>query len=104
WGLHESVAASGAPPLAGFTMDFGPFVISGPPPAVDGAAHPFCVRRTVLDKILLDAAADAGVTVRESTTVQGLLRDGTGRVTGVRGEGFEAHAAVVVGADGLHST
>jgi flavin-dependent dehydrogenase len=103
WGLESAVVASGAPPLSGFTMDFGPFVISGPPPAVDGAAHPFCVRRTVLDKILLDAAAAAGATVREATTVTGLLRDGTGRVTGVHGEQFEAHAPVVVGADGLHS-
>ncbi|MFC4043336.1 NAD(P)/FAD-dependent oxidoreductase [Dactylosporangium siamense] len=103
WGLHERVAASGAPPLAGFRMDFGPFAISGPPPAVDGAAHPYCVRRTVLDKILLDAAAAAGATVRESTTVHGLLRDGTGRVVGVHGADFEARAPVVVGADGLHS-
>ncbi|MEV4516390.1 NAD(P)/FAD-dependent oxidoreductase [Dactylosporangium sp. NPDC049525] len=103
WGLFEQVAASGAPALDGFTMDFGPFVISGPPPAVDGAAHPYCVRRTVLDKILLDAAAAAGVTVRESTTVTGLLRDAAGRVTGVEGAQFEASAPVVVGADGLHS-
>ncbi len=103
WGLYDQVTATGAPPLDGFTMDFGPFAISGPPPAVDGAAHPFCVRRTVLDKILLDAAAAAGATVRESSTVLGLLRDESGRVTGVRGAGFEASAALVVGADGLHS-
>lgn len=103
WGLYDQVAASGAPPLDGFTMDFGPFAISGPPPAVEGAAHPFCVRRTVLDKLLLDAAAAAGATVRESTTVLGLLRDASGRVAGVRGADFEARAALVVGADGLHS-
>ncbi|MER7272929.1 NAD(P)/FAD-dependent oxidoreductase [Dactylosporangium sp. NPDC000244] len=103
WGLHDAVANAGAPRLARFTMDFGPFVISAPPPPSDGAAHPYCVRRTVLDAILLDAARSAGAEVREGVTVEGLLRDASGRVTGVRGDGFEEHARIVIGADGLRS-
>ncbi|MEU7869448.1 NAD(P)/FAD-dependent oxidoreductase [Dactylosporangium sp. NPDC049140] len=102
WGLHDAVANAGAPPLQRFSMDFGPFTISAPPPADDGAAHPYCVRRTVLDAILLDAARSAGVVVREGTAVEGLLHS-SGRVTGVRGEGFEEHASIVIGADGLRS-
>src|SRR4051812_38860625 len=85
WGLHDAVANAGAPPLRRFSMDFGAFTISAPPPAHDGAAHPYCVRRTVLDAILLDAARAAGVVVREGTAVEGLLH-AAGRVTGVRGE------------------
>src|SRR3954470_7426460 len=71
WGLGDAVTGSGAPPHEGFTMDFGPFAITGAPPAVDGARHPYCVRRTVLDKILVDAAADAGAEVRPGFTVDG---------------------------------
>ncbi|MFI5909570.1 NAD(P)/FAD-dependent oxidoreductase [Dactylosporangium sp. NPDC051541] len=103
WGLHDAVAGSGAPPHARFTMDFGPFAISAPPPAVDGAAHPYCVRRTVLDALLVDAARASGVTVREGAAVESLVRDDTGRVVGVRGDGFEEHARIVIGADGLRS-
>jgi flavin-dependent dehydrogenase len=103
WGLLEAVTGSGAPPHEGFTMDFGPFAITGPPPAVGGVEHPYCVRRTVLDKILVDAAADAGAEVRQGFTVDGLLRDGTGRVTGISGEGGTAQARIVIGADGLRS-
>ncbi|WP_433059612.1 NAD(P)/FAD-dependent oxidoreductase [Dactylosporangium sp. CS-033363] len=104
WGLHDAVAAAGAPPHERFTMDFGPFAISAPPPAVDGAAHAYCVRRTVLDSILLDAARAAGVSVREGAAVSELILDDGGRVVGVRGEGFEEHARIVIGADGLRST
>ncbi|MFD0580517.1 NAD(P)/FAD-dependent oxidoreductase [Dactylosporangium darangshiense] len=103
WGLCETVEGAGAPPHERFTMDFGPFAISGPPPAVDGAAHPYCVRRTVLDTILVGAARDAGAEVREGVTVEGLLRDDDGRVVGVRGAGFAERARIVIGADGLRS-
>ncbi|WP_238011113.1 NAD(P)/FAD-dependent oxidoreductase [Dactylosporangium sp. AC04546] len=104
WGLHDAVVATGAPPHERFTMDFGAFVIDGPPPAVDGASQPYCIRRVLLDKILVDAARDAGAEVREHSTVDGLLHDADGRVTGVRVAGEELGARIVIGADGLHST
>src|SRR5438552_1427192 len=97
WGQFYAVTATGAPSIERFTMDFGPFTISGPPPAVDGVAHPYCVRRTVLDRILLDDARAAGADVREGVAVDGLLRDAAGRVAGVRGAGFEERARIVIG-------
>ncbi|GAA0726281.1 NAD(P)/FAD-dependent oxidoreductase [Dactylosporangium roseum] len=103
WGLLDAVVATGAPPHERFTMDFGPFTIAGPPPAVDGVAHPYCVRRTRLDKILVDAARAAGAEVREGFAVDGLLRDDTGRVTGVTGPDGPVEAKLVIGADGLRS-
>ena len=36
---------------------------------------------------VIDAARDAGAEVREGAAVEGLLRDGDGRVTGVHGAG-----------------
>jgi len=61
----------------------------------------------VLDKLLVDAAAEAGAEVREGFTVQDLVTDDQG-VTGIRGHSRHGrtvteHARVVVGADGRHS-
>jgi 2-polyprenyl-6-methoxyphenol hydroxylase-like FAD-dependent oxidoreductase len=100
WGLLDRLAATGCPPFTTYTFDFGPAVLCGSP----GTAY--CPRRTVLDKLLLDAAADAGAEVREAFTVDDLVVE-DGRVTGIRGHGGDRPstetATVVVGADGKHS-
>src|SRR5829696_1389549 len=101
WGLLERLAATGCPPITTYNFDFGPVVISGSP----GTAY--CPRRTVLDKVLVDAAAEAGVEVREGFTLEDLVVE-DGRVTGVRGHDRSGarvveRARVVVGADGKHS-
>ena len=68
----------------------------------------YAPRRRVLDKLLLDAAIDAGVEVREQTAVKDLLWEGE-RVNGVRlnrggAREVEPRARIVIGADGLRST
>lgn len=81
----------------------GPIAASCRPTATDEAPLAYAPRRTVLDKLLVDAAAEAGAAVREGFTVEGLLIE-DGRVTGIRGHGErELRARVVVGADGHHS-
>ena len=100
WGLAERLAATGCPPIMRYTFDVGPVVTGSP-----GTA--FGPRRTVLDKLLVDAAAEAGVEVREGFTVEDVVMD-AGRVTGIRGHGpgrtsVYERAQVVVGADGRHS-
>ena len=66
-----------------------------------------CVRRSVIDPVLQDAAVAAGAELRDRTEVVGLLREGD-RVVGVEarnGDKTEAlRARVVVGADGRNST
>lgn len=107
WGLFDQVAATGCPPIERYRFDFGPVVISGSPRPVDGSATAIAPRRTVLDKILVDAAARAGAEVREGFTVDEILfEDKT--VVGIRGhaDGGSAvveRARVVIGADGHHS-
>ena len=64
-------------------------------------------RRTVLDKILVDAAAEAGAEVREGFTVDEVVVE-DGRVVGIRGHGkggttVTERARVVIGADGRNS-
>jgi flavin-dependent dehydrogenase len=65
-------------------------------------------RRTMLDQLLVAAAAAAGAEVRQGFVVESLVIDDDGRVTGIRGHGrnghtVTGHAPVVVGADGRHS-
>jgi flavin-dependent dehydrogenase len=108
WGLLDAVRASGCPPVTTYKFDFGPFTLSGSPHPVDGNAEAYGPRRTVLDKILVDAAADAGAEVREHFVVHDLETDDDGRVTGISGGEVGGavvteHAAVVVGADGRYS-
>lgn len=107
WGLLDAVVASGCPPLRSWTLDFGPVVLSGIPRAVDGVDSCYAPRRTVLDKVLVDAARDAGVEVREHFNVDELLIE-DGSVVGIRGHGEDGRSVVergrvVVGADGRNS-
>ena len=61
WGLLDRLEATGCPLWPTYSYDFGPFTISGSPRPVDGdVGRAIGPRRTVLDKLLLDAAAEAG--------------------------------------------
>jgi 2-polyprenyl-6-methoxyphenol hydroxylase-like FAD-dependent oxidoreductase len=106
WGLLGRLVASGCPPIHTYAFDFGPFTVSGSPGTAD-APVAYAPRRTVLDQLLVDAAAEAGAEVREGFTVQDLVLD-DGVVTGIRGHSKHGQtvterARVVVGADGRHS-
>jgi 2-polyprenyl-6-methoxyphenol hydroxylase-like FAD-dependent oxidoreductase len=107
WGLLERLEATGCPPVERYSFDFGPFTIAGSPRPTDGIGHGYCPRRTVLDKLLVDAAIEAGVELREEFTVDEILAS-DGLVSGVRGHGrggaeVSERARVVIGADGRHS-
>jgi flavin-dependent dehydrogenase len=107
WGLLDQVLASGCPPFESYSFDFGPFTITGTPRPVDGSSLAIAPRRTVLDKILVDAAARAGADVRERFRVDELVFE-DGRVAGIRGRDGDgqpvvARARVVIGADGRNS-
>ena len=107
WGLLEPLAASNCPPFYKMSLDLGPFTLTGSPPPADGVAEHYCPRRTVLDKILVDGAVEAGAELREGFSVQEILMDGA-RVTGIRGRDAEGatvseEARIVVGADGMRS-
>jgi 2-polyprenyl-6-methoxyphenol hydroxylase-like FAD-dependent oxidoreductase len=106
WGLRERLAATGCPPLDTYVFDFGSLTISGTPGAGD-ARVAYCSRRTILDKLLVDAAAEAGAEIREGFTVDAVVIEG-GRAIGIRGRSRAGapvveHASIVIGADGRHS-
>jgi flavin-dependent dehydrogenase len=110
WGLLDPVVATGCPPIRTYSLDFGPVAISGTPRPHDGTqvTAAYAPRRTVLDKILVDAADHAGAEVREGFSVDEILTDDRGTVVGVLGcdaggARVAQHAQVVVGADGWNS-
>lgn len=106
WGLLDEVLATGCPPIDTYAFDFGPFEIAGTP-GPDDEPVAYAPRRTVLDQLLVEAAADAGVEVREGFTVDDVVVE-DGRVVGIRGHehggtDVTEYASVVVGADGRNS-
>ena len=107
WGLLPRIIAAGTPAIrsAAFHLPGADTVVEiRPKYGVDGLYAP---RRTVLDAILADAAREAGADVRFGTSVTGLRRGRTGRVTGITGRAgaarLEVGADLVVGADGRRS-
>lgn len=107
WGLLERILSSNCPPVQGLVFDIGAFALEGSPAHCGDPPMLVCPRRKVLDKILLEAAVNAGVEVRERLCVRDVVWDGE-RITGIRGETSNGHAVierakVVVGADGQRS-
>jgi flavin-dependent dehydrogenase len=106
WGVLDAMLATGVPPVDTYAFDFGPFTLAGAP-GTEETPLAYAPRRTRIDKVLVDAAAEAGAEVREGFTVDEILVE-DGRVTGIRGHGrggqpVTEHARVVVGADGFRS-
>ena len=106
WGLLDRLKATGCPPIDTYAYDFGPFTIAGAPGTADFPVA-YCPRRTILDKLLVDAAAEAGAQVREGFTVDEIVVE-DGRVVGVRGHSkagaaVTERARIVIGADGRQS-
>ena len=106
WGVLERLKASGCPPIHTYAYDFGPFALAGAPGTQEFPVA-YCPRRTVLDKLLVDAAAESGAEIREGFSVDELAME-RGRVVGIRGRTksgapTEERARVVIGADGRHS-
>jgi 2-polyprenyl-6-methoxyphenol hydroxylase-like FAD-dependent oxidoreductase len=106
WGLLDRVVATNCPPIDTYAFDFGPFTITGSP-GTDDVPAAYAPRRTLLDKLLVDAASDAGAEIRQGFTVESLVFE-DGRAVGIRGhskggETVTELARVVVGADGRYS-
>jgi 2-polyprenyl-6-methoxyphenol hydroxylase-like FAD-dependent oxidoreductase len=107
WGLLGRLRETGCPPAGPLTLDAGPVAVTGDADPVDGITDVLCPRRTVLDRLLVDAAVAAGCELRESTIVDDLVWD-DGRVAGItgrlrRGREVTERARLVVGADGRRS-
>jgi 2-polyprenyl-6-methoxyphenol hydroxylase-like FAD-dependent oxidoreductase len=107
WGLLERVAATGAPAITAMTTDYGDFTLSDRDIMVDGAPLGYGPRRQAIDRILVEAAVEAGAELRTGFAVQDYMGDGT-RITGIRGRNTGGalvtdRGRVTIGADGRNS-
>ena len=109
WGLLPEVVRAGTPAIRRTTFRYGAepvtVEISGGP----GQDALYAPRRTVLDPIIADAAADAGAQLLYETRLDTIRTDHNGRVEGVvvtRADGSRSpiHTDLLIGADGLNST
>jgi 2-polyprenyl-6-methoxyphenol hydroxylase-like FAD-dependent oxidoreductase len=106
WGLLERLTKTECPPIHTYDFDFGPVVISGAPGTQESPVG-YCPRRTILDKLLVDAAADAAAEIREGFNVEEIVIE-NGRVAGIKGHSKHGasvteRANLVIGADGRYS-
>lgn len=107
WGLLDKVIATQAPATRRVRFDPGFTVLEGLYPEFEGVDTLYSPRRTYLDKILVDAAREAGAELREAFVVDEVIFEGR-QVIGIRGHdknGAEVveKASITIGADGRHS-
>ena len=105
WGVLPAVVAAGTPPVRSTTFSYstGDTTVAIEPRY--GVEALYAPRRTVLDRILVDAAMESGVEFEYSVQVRDIRMDGRGRVRGIEaGRLGLLEAGLIIGADGLHST
>src|SRR5215472_2385127 len=90
WGLLPAIIAAGTPPVRSTTFHLPDYVSAVEIKPRHGLDALYAPRRAILDAILADAARDAGAEVRFGTSVTGLRRDRSGRVTGITGRAGSA--------------
>jgi menaquinone-9 beta-reductase len=108
WGLLDRVREAGTPPVRRVTFRYPDEIVAVDLPSSDGVDALFAPRRTVLDRILVDAARESGARIAFGVSVESLQHDSAGRVTGViardaAGHTFSLRARMVIGADGFRS-
>jgi flavin-dependent dehydrogenase len=108
WGVLPAIAAAGTPAIRSTTFSYPDREVTVAIEPKFGVSALYAPRRTVLDRALADAAADAGADLRYRCEVREVLFDARGRATGVvvqrEGRIERIDADLVIGADGRHST
>jgi len=107
WGLLPRIVAAGTPAVRATTFRYPGQEVRVDIEARHGVEALYAPRRAVLDRILVDAAREAGADVRFGTRLDALIGDGA-RVRGATiasGNTYHHVAAdIVIGADGRYST
>ena len=108
WGLLDDALATGTPAITKVTFHIGSLVHATPVKPRAGVGFLIAPRRRMLDNLILDAAAADGADVRLGISVDEVIRNCEGRVTGVTGRAADGtnitvRARLVIGADGMRS-
>jgi flavin-dependent dehydrogenase len=108
WGLLERVESSGATPVTRVVFHYPDEKVPVDLAPSGGIHALYAPRRTVLDRILVDAARESGAEVRFGIVVDDVRMDASQRVIGItarddQGDSIELDSDIVVGADGIRS-
>jgi flavin-dependent dehydrogenase len=107
WGVLPAIVAGGTPPVRATTFSYSDQEIALAIEPEFGVAALYAPRRTLLDRVLVDAARAAGAEFLFGVRAERITMDGRGRVRGLALAGAAPRhvaADLVIGADGLHST
>jgi len=109
WGLIPGITAAVTPAIRATTFHYGSEAIRVAIKPEHGVDCLFAPRRTLLDRLLVDAARNAGAEVRHGVLLSELLFSPDGRAIGVSlketgGPSMTVRAGIVIGADGRQST
>jgi flavin-dependent dehydrogenase len=109
WGLIREIMAADTPAIRATTFHYGSEAIRVAIKPEHGVECLFAPRRTVLDRLLVDAARGAGAEVRHGVVLSELQFASNGRVVGVslkdaNGSCMTVRTGIVIGADGRQST
>jgi 2-polyprenyl-6-methoxyphenol hydroxylase-like FAD-dependent oxidoreductase len=109
WGLLPAVMAAGTPEIRAVTFHYGCESLRLSIKPEYGVEYLCAARRTVLDRILVDAACSAGADVHHGVVLSRLQIDSKGRVVGALLKDADGHSKavrsdIVIGADGRQST
>lgn len=109
WGLLDAVMEEGTPEIRTTTFHYGAEQFAIAMKEEHGLGYLCAPRRTVLDRILVDAARGAGAEVRHNVLLSDLHFDANRRVIGASLRNWARHEIavscdIVIGADGRQST
>jgi len=109
WGVLPDIVDAGTPPVREAVFHFGDEAMTVPVAPRYGVEALYAPRRTLLDRVLVDAARSAGADVRYGLRVVDLLYSPRRSVRGIvaidaDGQSQRVTADIVIGADGMRST
>ena len=107
--LASGLCSEDTPPIGVTTFHYGSEQVRVAIKPEHGVHHLYAPRRTILDRILVEAAEAAGAEVQHGVVLSALQFDSSGRVIGalLRDDGngeSDVSADLVIGADGRNST
>src|SRR5262245_30036731 len=108
WGILPDIVASGTPAVRSTTFCYAESDTTVLIEPKYGVGALYAPRRTLLDRLLVDAAFKSGVDIRYGVRVDDINVNSRGRAIGITaaegGRRRDLEADIVIGADGLHST
>jgi flavin-dependent dehydrogenase len=108
WGILPAIVAAGTPPVHSTTFSYREQDVTVPIEPKFGIDALYAPRRALLDRSLVDAAANSGAEISYGLRVDDVIVDERGRVRGISaiagGTRRSIEADIVIGADGLYST